>query len=1290
MFVHLHVHTEYSLLDGAARIKKVAKAARELNMPALAITDHGVMFGVVDFYKACKEQEIKPILGCEVYVAPRTARDRVPHVDDRNYHLTLLAENEEGYRNLLQLVSLGFTEGFYYKPRVDKHSLARFSKGIIALSGCIAGEVAELLEAGEHELARKAAMDYRDIFGRENFYLELQDHGLPVQRRVNKGLVEFHKQLDIPLVVTNDIHYVNREHSEMQDILLCIQTGRTVNDPARLKFQSDQLYLKSEEEMSANFSELGQALANTLNIAERCNVALDFGKQYLPDYPLPQGVQPNAYLEELCLEGLRRRYGAPSEQVIQRMEYELKVIKSMEYSSYFLVVWDFIHFARSKRIPVGPGRGSAAGSLVAYLLGITNLDPLKYGLLFERFLNPERISMPDVDVDLCFERRQEVINYVTQKYGADRVAQIATFGTMAARAAIRDVGRALAIPYAEVDRVAKLVPAELQITIEKALQESADLRELYQQNQQIKKLVDMASLLEGMPRHISTHAAGVVITRDPLTDYLPVYKSSEGPLTTQFAMSQVEQLGLLKIDLLGLRTLTVISDALKLIERNGGPNINIDEILLDDPKTYELLASGSTIGVFQLESSGMRSILKELKPEIFEDIIALVALYRPGPIGSGMVEDFIKNKHGLNQISYLHPRLEPILKSTYGVILYQEQVMQIASELAGFSMAKADELRKAMGKKKPELILSNREGFIKGASGRGIDKRTASQIFDLMEYFAGYGFNKCLSGEARIVDGNGNLSSLKDIFESKKPATVKTLDKNYQIATGQVTGLYLNGIKPVYCLTTEKGFSIKATANHMFLTDRGWTPLGRLKAGNKVAVCGIPYGNDLRQSENSPEKGTVVSWDDIRSVIPAGNEVTYDLTVEETHNYLANGFVVHNSHSAAYALVAYQTAFLKANYPAEFMAALLTSVRDNTDKVAAYVEECRRMKIEVLPPDVNESERDFTVVGGKIRFGLAAVKNVGAGAVEVIEQDRRQYGSFKSYTDFCRRLDTRVVNRRVLESLIKSGAFDSLGHSRSQLMAMIEAGMDLAAQAGRERSNGQLTLLDFWGDSAGDVFSIKMPDLKEFSYSQLLAMEKEALGLYISGHPLSEYRSVLNAQITGSVSEAREMEPNSDVVLGGMITNIKKLSTRRGETMARGQLEDLTGTIEVIFFPRAYQEYKSLIKPEKVVLLHGRVNANGEDNKVIAEQLTPVIKRKTDSVYIQIKKSSLELITRLQLILRSYPGHSPVYLYFPGDKKLARTPEEFWLDLSTPALIELRELIGADNIKVKVDGEGEK
>ena len=1135
VFVHLHVHTEYSLLDGAARIKKVVAAARELAMPALAITDHGAMFGVVDFYKACEKEGIKPILGCEVYMAPRTMKDRVPHVDDHLYHLTLLAENEKGYRNLLQLVSLGYTEGFYYKPRVDKQLLATFSAGLIALSGCVAGEVAELVGAGELDRARQAAVEYNDIFGAGNFFLELQDHGLPEQQKINRGLVELHRQLQIPLVATNDVHYVKREHAEMQDVLLCIQTGKSVDESSRLRFQSDQLYLKSEEEMAASFGELKPAMENTVAIAERCHVPLIFDQLHLPDYPLPAGVSPDSYLEELCHEGIRRRYGEPSGPVLRRLEFELKVIKQMGYSSYFLVVWDFIHFARSQGIPVGPGRGSAAGSLVSYLLGITNLDPLKYGLLFERFLNPDRVSMPDVDVDLCFERRQEVINYVTQKYGADRVAQIATFGTLMARAAIRDVGRALAMPYAEVDRVAKLVPAELHITIEKALKDSPELLELYQQNPQVKKLVEMASLLEGMPRHASTHAAGVVITREPLTHYLPLYKAADGPVTTQFAKDQVEELGLLKIDLLGLRTLTVIAGTLRLIAKNGGPELEIDDIPLDDSKTYQLLAGGDTAGVFQLESSGMRSILKELRPEVFEDVVALVALYRPGPLGSGMVEDFVRNKHGLkNEVTYLHPKLEPILKSTYGVILYQEQVMRIASELAGFTLGEADLLRRAMGKKKPEIIAGLRSQFIEGAVKGGINAGVAGQIFDLMEYFAGYGFNK--------------------------------------------------------------------------------------------------------------------------------------------------------SHSAAYAMVAYQTAYLKANHPAQYMAALLTSMRDNTDKVAVYVEECRRMKIEVLPPDVNESEKDFTVVGEKIRFGLAAVKNVGAGAMEIIVAERLRGGAFKNYTDFCRRLDTKAINKRVLESLIKSGAFDSLGHRRSQLMALIDTGMDLAAQAGRERLNGQLSLLDFWGDSAGDVLTLELPEVEEYPAGQLLAMEKETLGLYISGHPLSEYRQILSQETSMTIAEAREMELDSPAVLGGIFTSVKKLTTRRGEAMARGQLEDLTGMIEVIFYPRAYQEYKPLIKPDEVVRLRGRLNVNGEEIKMVAEELFPMVKKQTGDVYLQLEQTSLDLITRLQMILRSYPGFSPVYLYFPRDRKLARAPEEFWLDLSSPALLKLKELLGSENVRVKEDG----
>lgn len=1131
MFVHLHVHTEYSLLDGAARIKEVVAAARKMGMPALAITDHGSMFGVVDFYKACRKEGIKPILGCEIYMAPRTMSDRVPHVDDHLYHLTLLAENEKGYRNLLQLVSLGYIDGFYYKPRLDKQTLARFSTGLIALSGCVAGEVAELVQTGQLDKARQVAAEYNDIFGAGNFYLEVQDHGLPEQQTINRGLVEIGRALQIPLVATNDVHYVKREHAEMQDVLLCIQTGKTIDDPNRLRFNSNELYLKSPAEMAGIFGELPAALENTLAIAGRCQVDLAFNQLHLPDYPIPEGKTADSYLAELCHQGIQWRYGEITEPVRRRLEYELSVIRQMGYAAYFLIVWDFIHYARSQGIPVGPGRGSAAGSLVAYLLGITNLDPLKYGLLFERFLNPDRVSMPDVDVDLCFERRGEVISYVARRYGADRVAQIATFGTMMARAAIRDVGRVLNMPYAEVDRVAKLVPAELHITIERALQESPELREMYEQNPQIKKLIDMASLLEGMPRHASTHAAGVVITREPLTHYLPLYKAADGPLTTQFAKDQIEELGLLKMDLLGLRTLTVIAEAIRLIAKSGKPAPDIERIPLDDPPTYALLSAGETAGVFQLESSGMRSILKELRPEGFEDIVALVALYRPGPLGSGMVEDFIKRKHGQKKITYLHPQLEPILKDTYGVILYQEQVMRIASDLAGFSLGQADLLRRAMGKKKPEIIAGLRSQFVEGAVQNGCTEEVAGQIFDLMEYFAGYGFNK--------------------------------------------------------------------------------------------------------------------------------------------------------SHSAAYAMVAYQTAYLKANYPAEYMAALLTSVRDNTDKIAAYVEECRRMGIAVLPPDINESETDFTVVGGKIRFGLAAIKNVGVAAVEIIIQERQQKGAFRSYTDFCRRLDTRVINRRVVESLIKSGAFDSLGHRRAQLMASVDSALELAGQAAKERANGQLSLLDLWGDYTGDTFSFELPDIAEYPPGQLLAMEKEALGLYISGHPLSEYRGCLSRLTTANVAEIKEMEPNSPVVLGGMITAVKKITTRKGEIMARCQFEDLTGAGEVICFARTYQEYKSLLRPDQVVIVRGRVNLNDEEAKIVAEEISPVKKEPAGNVYLQFKNTTLDLITRVQLVLRSCPGPSPVYLYFPKDKKLALAPKEFWVDLSTPVVARLQDVLGPENVKVK-------
>lgn len=1139
MFVHLHLHSEYSLLDGAARIKNAVSRAKELGMPALAITDHGVMFGVVDFYKACQSAGLKPILGCEVYIAPRTMDDRTPKVDDNLYHLVLLAENGEGYRNLLNLVSLGFTRGFYYKPRVDKEALARYSKGLIALSGCIAGEVASKALEGQNEKAREAAGDYRDIFGPENFFLELQNHGFEEQRVANRELLKIHKELGIPLVVTNDVHYVRREDAEFQDVLLAIQTGKSVDDPDRMKFQSEELYLKSPEEINLLFGELPQAIRNTVEIAGRCNVKMEFGKYFLPDYSVPEGYNADTYLAELCHQGARRIYGELSDTVKKRLEFELGVIKQMGYSAYFLIVWDFVQFARQNGIPVGPGRGSAAGSLVAYSLGITNIDPLKYGLLFERFLNPERVSMPDIDIDFCYERRGEVIDYVVQKYGIDRVAQIITFGTMAARAAIRDVGRALGMPYGDVDRVAKLVPAELHVTIEKALIDAHELKEMYDQRPEVKKLIDTAAALEGMPRHASTHAAGVVITKEPLTHYLPLYKAANGPLTTQFTMGTVEELGLLKMDLLGLRTLTVISDAARLIAEGTGEELDIDRIPIDDRTTYEMLSRGETVGVFQLESSGMRSILRELKPEVFEDIVALVALYRPGPLGSGMVDDFIKSKHGIKKVKYLHPKLEAILKDTYGVILYQEQVMRIASDLAGFTLGEADLLRRAMGKKKPEIIAGLRSQFIEGARNNGIDEKTAGQIFDLMEYFAGYGFNK--------------------------------------------------------------------------------------------------------------------------------------------------------SHSAAYAMVSYQTAYLKANYPLQYMAALLTSVKDNTDKVAAYIEECRRLGIEVLPPDVNESRENFTVAGNKIRFGLAAVKNVGLGAVESIIRAREKDGPYSGYADFCRRLDARVINRRVLESLIKCGAFDSMGNRRAQLMAVVDEGLGLAQQSQRERENGQLSLLDFFGDSARESASINLPDVGEYPEDELLALEKETLGLYISGHPLSRYRDELNRLTTASAAEVSEMPENSEVVLGGLVAEVKKINTRKGDTMAFFTLEDLTGTVEVVVFPRHFIQHRMLIRVDEVVLVKGRTSKSDEDvKKIIGEEISRLDRHLRGELHLKIDSVDSLLLDQVQIILSGFKGESPVFFHFEKERKVIKAGEKFQVDLSSPAVARLQDLLGHDRVKIRKNNSKEE
>lgn len=1128
-FVHLHNHTEYSLLDGASRIKDLIRRAKELDMPAVAITDHGVMYGVIDFYKEAKKQGIKPIIGCEVYVAPRTRFDKEPKKDESPYHLVLLAENQEGYENLSKIVSLGFLEGFYYKPRVDKEVLQKYSKGLIALSACLAGEIPRYIIEDRYEQAKSTAQEYQEIFGQGNFFLEIQQHGIEDQTKVNLGVVSIAQELNIPLIATNDIHYVNKEDAGAQDVLLCIQTGKIREEENRMRFPSSEFYLKSYEEMELLFAEYPEALANSLVIAERCQVDFDFNHLYLPVYQVPEGFNLNSYLEKLCIEGAKKKYPGFPEEVQQRLRYELGVIAQMDYPGYFLIVWDLVNFARENKIMVGPGRGSAAGSIVAYCLGITNIDPLKYDLLFERFLNPERVSMPDIDIDFCFERRGEIIDYLVHKYGSDRVAQIITFGTMAAKAAVRDVGRVLNIPYSDVDKVAKLIPNDLGMTIDKALEVSIELKAYYEEDFKIREMIDLARQLEGIPRHASTHAAGVVISRNRLIDHLPIQKLTDGGVTTQFAKETVEEIGLLKMDILGLRTLTVIRDALENIKINRNIELDINAISLEDPKSYELLSQGEGTGVFQLESSGMKSILKSLKPERLEDIIALVALYRPGPLGSGMVEDFIDRKHGKKQTDYLHPALKPILEETYGVILYQEQVMKIASVLAGFSLGQADMLRRAMGKKKPEVIAGQRKNFTEGALNNGVETDTAGKIFDLMEYFAGYGFNK--------------------------------------------------------------------------------------------------------------------------------------------------------SHSAAYAIVAYQTAYLKANYPVEYMAALLTSIMANMDRVPVYIEECRRMGIEILAPDINESLIDFTVVNNKIRFGLAAVKNVGRSAIESIIEARADKGKFVSLEDFCERVP---INKRVLESLIRCGAFDSLGHKRSELLAGMEICLELGQKRIQEKASGQLSLFDMGVIEEKVSMGIKLPDLPEFPKRELLAMEKEMIGFYVSGHPLDDYSKLLQQESLHALDSLIQAKDGEPVKIGGIITFVRQVITRKGDMMAQFTLEDYTGTIGCIAFPRTYQRYQDLIQVDQVVVIEGRINSQEEEVKVFSETIkSPAEEKEPEAkLYIRVRNGETDM-KRIQKVLRNFPGVIPVLLYNEGTKKSFMVQKNYWVYPTEELISQLKDLYGPENVILK-------
>jgi len=1133
-FVHLHVHTEYSLLDGAIRIDELLSKVKSYGMSAVAITDHGVMYGVIDFYKKAREMDIKPIIGCEVYVAPGSRFEKVAvKGSEPAYHLVLLAQDKTGYRNLTELVSRAFLEGFYYKPRVDKELLKEYSQGLIALTACLAGEVPRYIASGDRDAAERLVLEYRDIFGPENFFLELQDNKIPEQESINQALMEIGKRHRIPLVATNDCHYLEKTDAQVHDVVLAIQTATTLDDPKRLHFPTQEFYVKSPGEMEQAFAAVPEALENTLFIAERCNVNLELGQVLLPEFTVPDGFTPFTYLVHLCEEGLKKRYGDPvPAKIKEQVEYELKVINDMGYSAYFLIVWDFVNYARQNGIMVGPGRGSAAGSLVSYALGITNIDPLKYGLLFERFLNPERVSMPDIDIDFCFERRNEVIEYVSSKYGKTHVAQIITFGRMMARQAVRDVGRALGWSYGDVDKIAKLIPSTPGVTLEKALSANPQLQSLAEQNKDVGSLLSFARRIEGLCRHASVHAAGVVISNQPLMNYVPLQKMNEGEIVTQFDMDALQDLGLLKMDFLGLRTLTIIERALKIIKNTHQKNVDLDQIPLDDPETYRLLSKGETVGVFQLESGGMKELLKRLKPEGIEDLIAILALYRPGPLGSGMIEDFIERKHGRVKVTYPHESLESILRETYGVIVYQEQVMKIASQFAGFPLGQADILRRAMGKKKPEVMREQREKFIQGALKQGHDRNTAEEIFNLIEYFAGYGFNK--------------------------------------------------------------------------------------------------------------------------------------------------------SHSAAYAVISYQTAYLKAHYPTEYLAACLTSNASDSDKVAKFIAECKRLGIQILPPDINESLANFTVVGeGKIRFGLAAIKNVGDSAIEEILARRRE-SRFRNIFDFAERVDLRVINKRVLESLIKAGAFDSLHSNRAQLLASVE---EIIASFSRKKKAKISQISLFGGQSTPEPYP-ELKEVEELERQELLKMEKEMLGFYVSDHPLREIALRYPHMITVPIGRLGTIKQAVKVKILGVVNAFRKIVTKTGGEMYFVSLEDETGSVEVIFFPNFKDELQPYLTSGKVLGILGRLDLlDSGESKVIAEAiLDPEKENKGSSrvVNIDLRESSdiLRSVYCLKDCLRRFPGDLPVVVRFRDSR------EEWWVELGEAFRI-LWNPESEVAIKEIIQGEGE-
>lgn len=1199
-FVHLHVHTEYSLLDGSGKIPQMVKRAKELGMKSLAITDHGVMYGCVDFYKAAVEEGIKPIIGCEIYIVPKSMYIKQADKENETHHLVLLVKNEIGYSNLMKIVSKASIDGFYYKPRIDHEYLSHNCEGLIALSACLGGEVQSHLLNDNYDKAKEAALFYKSVFG-EDFYLELQYHGMPEQVKVNKEIIRLSKEIDVPLIVTNDVHYIKAEDYKAHDVLLCIQTGKTVDEEDRMRYPSDQFYLKSPEEMYNMFSHVPEALENTVKIADKCSFDYEFHKSKLPKFPLPEGVEAYNFLRDTCFKGLVERYGAFEEikdaeqaevyekvhklaevsekarELSDRLEYELGIIKQMGYVDYFLIVWDFIRFANENGIPTGPGRGSAAGSIVAYTLGITKIDPIRYSLLFERFLNPERVSMPDIDSDFCYEGRPRVIEYVVEKYGENNVSQIITFGTMAARACIRDVGRAMNYSYAEVDKIAKMIPTMLGITIDKALTLNHELKDVYDEDERVRQLIDVSRALEGLPRHSSTHAAGVVISSQPLVNFVPLQKN-EDMIVTQFTMGTLEELGLLKMDFLGLRTLTVMRDTIKMVKETRGIDIDLDKIGFEDREVYKMIGEGKTVGVFQLESAGMTSFMKDLKPDSLEDIIAGISLYRPGPMAE--IPKYIENKKNPDKIEYLTPQLESILSVTYGVMVYQEQVMEIVRKLAGYSMGRSDLVRRAMSKKKHKVMEEERKNFIYG-----------------------------------IVDDKGNV---------------------------EVPGCVRNGIS-------------EAAANKLF---------------------------------------------------------------DQMMDFASYAF--NKSHAAAYAVVAYDTAFLMKYYPAEFVAAMLNSVMGISEKVAFYIRFAESQGIQVLPPDINESFGKFTVRDEKtIRFGLAAIKNAGVSVIDSIVESRVKKGVFRSLYDFCNKIDLSTINKRVIESLIKAGAFDCLKVHRSQMLAIYEKILDGLGSEKKRNIDGQISLfggLDSGNSSKANIEAeIKYPNIKEFEKKHLLAMEKEMTGVYISGHPLEEYEKVLKLQtdtrtldileaaarqttleddpeaaaehteLIESKKENSKIVDGARVTIGGIINSVSRKFTRNNDRMAFVVLEDLYGSIEVIVFPKVMEKVSSLIEEDALILVRGRISIREDEApKILCEDIQPLVNINADKLYIAVEddRAAKAIYNNLRMAMRRFKGNTPVYLCTRKERKQYRLDREFWVDTEAGVLEFLRSEFGEENVKL--------